>query len=326
MSPTSELHPEEMLDAARRGTLSPAARADLDAHLRRCPACRMQISMTTDFASAEAAAPPPGRADAEMLAGMIRRVAARPGMQPARSTVRGRLGRRLAFAALYLAIGSGAASAMWSWHARTTRPAPAAPETEGGKPSARPSIKKPAAPEPTPPPLVPAEAPAAAETRAPARAVARHASPAPEIQRPAPETPPPVEAIDRSASAIFAQANHARRAGHQAAALAQYRDLQSRFPGSRETLTSRVIVGQLGLDRGDPAAALLSFRGYLSAAPTGTLAEEARWGCAQALLQLQHTDQEAVALQELLTRHPTSVHAPRARARLAELRGRPSSP
>jgi hypothetical protein len=326
MSPTSELHPEDMLDAARRGTLPATAQADLDAHLRRCPACRMQMAMTADFAAAEAAALRPERADAGMLARMVL-AAARAPAPPTRASSPGRLlGRRLAFAALFLAIGSGVASAMWSLHARSKRATVApVPEAKRSGKTSRPGISQgpepQQAPEPTP---LPAEAPLApAIPKVQARAAARHGSPAAGggADRHAPELLPPGEATARSAGELFAKANRSRRAGDESAALTLYRELQDAFPESREALTSRVIVGQLGLDQGNPAAALLSFRSYLSLSPAGTLAEEARWGCAEALMRLHRPAEEVKAWQDLLARHPASVHVPRARARLGELRG-----
>ncbi len=70
----------------------------------------------------------------------------------------------------------------------------------------------------------------------------------------------------------------------------------------------------------DPAAALKWFQRYLAGEPTGALAEEARLGRAQALRASGLRDEERAAWDELLRRHPSSVHAGAARARLAALR------
>ena len=51
---TIDLHPEDMLDAARRGTLGAAAAEDLHAHLDRCAACRLSLTLPDDL-HAEAA-------------------------------------------------------------------------------------------------------------------------------------------------------------------------------------------------------------------------------------------------------------------------------
>jgi TolA-binding protein len=329
MSPTSELHPEEMLDAARRGTLSASAKADLDAHLQRCPACRMQLAMTADAADAELSASQPNAEDAEMLARMVKLTTSEAQTLPSRSQG-GRKLRRLAFAGLYLAIGSGVASAMWSLHDRARS---AAPQPEPGAEAANrtktkavhaPAASGPLEPAAEVPTLEPAPVPTPAKPapRTPAR---RAPAPVAETDGKNAEAILPAEDRAHKAGALFAQANLRRRQGDEVGALAQYQELIRSYPGSREALTSSVIAGQLSLDRGDPAAAVVEFRGYLAALPSGTLAEEARWGMAQALMRLHRPEDERRAWEELLLRHPSSIHAPRARARLTELRG-PSAP
>jgi len=120
---------------------------------------------------------------------------------------------------------------------------------------------------------------------------------------------------------LFASANEARRRGDSVQAVKLYRQLQQQFPGTREETTSRVLLGRLLLDRGeDPAQSLALFARYLSESPNGTLAEEARLGRAQALTRLGRTQEERLAWQELLSSHPKSIHAERARKRLDELR------
>jgi hypothetical protein len=69
---TIDLHPEEMLDAARRGTLGPQGEADLRAHLDRCVACRLSLSLHDDLrAEAGAASRKASAADAALLAQMV---------------------------------------------------------------------------------------------------------------------------------------------------------------------------------------------------------------------------------------------------------------
>jgi TolA-binding protein len=119
---------------------------------------------------------------------------------------------------------------------------------------------------------------------------------------------------------LFARANDARRANDTKGAIALYEELQSKFPDSREASTSRVALGRLLLDRaGDPTRARALFSGYLDRDPAGPLAEEARVGRALAAMRLGDGEGERVAWQELLERHPGSVHAARARQRLSEL-------
>jgi TolA-binding protein len=131
----------------------------------------------------------------------------------------------------------------------------------------------------------------------------------------------PEEAAPLSADQIFASANEARRRGDSIQAVKLYRQLQQQFPGTREETTSRVLLGRLLLDRGeDTGQSLGLFARYLAETPNGTLAEEARLGRALALQHLGRPHEERQAWQELLTYHPNSIHAERARKRLDELR------
>jgi TolA-binding protein len=122
-----------------------------------------------------------------------------------------------------------------------------------------------------------------------------------------------------SAARLFADVGQARRVGWLTEADRAYAELVARFPGSREERAAGVLLGQLTLERGEPADALARFDRYLATDPNGTLAEEARLGRALALEQLGQRDDARRAWQELLDRHPGSVHAERARARLDSL-------
>ena len=82
-----------------------------------------------------------------------------------------------------------------------------------------------------------------------------------------------------------------------------------------------MLLGRLLLDRGeDPSQALALFTRYLDASPNGTLAEEARLGRALSLQRLGRPAEERQAWQQLLSAHPNSIHAERAKKRLDELR------
>jgi len=123
-----------------------------------------------------------------------------------------------------------------------------------------------------------------------------------------------------TAGSLFADANHSRRDGAYGKAIVLYRQLRNQFPGSREEITSRVIVGQLALAENHWNRALTEFDSYLAANPSGTLAEEALVGRASALMRLARGDAERDAWLLLLKRHPSSMHSERARARLEALR------
>lgn len=142
--------------------------------------------------------------------------------------------------------------------------------------------------------------------------------------------PPPAEATSDSprkprappslsAAQLLEQANQARRASEARRALALYDRLFRQYPRSREATTARVSAGRLYLDQGKGRAALKQFRKYLSAEPRGSLAEEAAAGQALALGKLGDTAAELNAWQTLLDKHPGSVHATRAKRRIAEL-------
>jgi hypothetical protein len=307
----AEIHPEEMLDAARAGWLDSRGWVDLRAHLRRCPACRLQLKLASDLRNEGRSR----RADDGMVDGLIQAALLRPSATVAGSaTANGsRFGfgaspllRRLLLPAACLLLGGGVATAMLSVRLDFGRG-------------------------PTIEPLPVAHHVSRAKVRHASRSVT-HPTPAPE--KPAPPAPPvrrslamarphvaaPTPVVAESAEVLFADANRARRAGDYANALTRYRRLRSEFAGSREEITARVIVGQLVLAESRPGLALTEFESYLAASPGGTLAEEARAGRAAALMALSRPDDERAAWLEFLKRHPGSMHADRARARLKQLR------
>jgi TolA-binding protein len=306
---TIDLHPEQMMDAARRGTLSAQAAADLGAHLHRCAACRMSLSLPDDL-RAEAAVT---SADGALLAQMVRgAMAGEP--HGAQGDGRGHWNhaglswRRAAIGLVLLLVGGSAGAAVWSvsrdrlarfWpqivqlQHEKNRVNVVAPERHR---AVEPSAVESSAAEPS---VEVAPGPAAAAHVAHTRAEAPWAG---------------------SADEIFADANCARRAGDYRQALRRYAQLRREFPGSRQEMTARVVVGDLTLAEGTPREALSSFDSYLAANPDGTLAEEALVGRALALMRLGRRDEERETWTQLLRRHPDSVQGARARSRLAELR------
>ncbi len=298
---TLELHPEQMLDAARRGTLNPQGFADLHAHLDRCAACRLSLALGDDLRAEAAVTSADDAVLAHMMGGAL---AIEPGVfgrlpVPARSSGAGRFARRAAIALALLFVGGSAGAAIWS--AGGTRLL--------GK---------------LWPDIVPL--PHAQPTAAPAHPVSPvvEAVPvlAPEEPFPAPAHPrahAPAPVTLETAEDVFADANRARRAGDYAVALRRYAQLHKQFPGSRQEMTARVIVGDLSLTGGSVRDALASFDSYLAASPDGTLAEEALVGRALALQKLGRPAEERDAWKQLVRRHPESVQVTRARDRLAVL-------
>jgi TolA-binding protein len=317
---TIDLHPEEMLDAARRGTLGGEGEADLRAHLQRCAACRVSLTLPDDLRAQAAAT---GGDDA-LLARMVSGAMVgepRADYKPHRAHGGAPL-RRAAVALVLLLAGGSAGGAVWAARESIakrfepiivqlrSRRAAEAPQREqprarrvaAAAPAEAPVIvpvEEPIGP-PAPPALVPA--PPITPARAPRRIEVRAASPS------------------QSAEALFADANSARRAGQYSLALRRYAELRHAHPGSREEITARVVVGDLMLAEGSAREALASFDSYLAANPDGTLGEEARVGRALSLMRLGRPDEERAAWTQLLRKHPDSVQGARARSRLAELR------
>jgi TolA-binding protein len=196
-----------------------------------------------------------------------------------------------------VSIKSVAASSTRAEEQGAVEPAPAVevPPTETAQP-----------PAPRPMPAIPTASPAAVPTSEP---TARPSVQAPSVQAPI------------GADTMFASANDERQRGAYAEAIRLYRDLSQQFPQSAEAAASHAIVGRLLLDRGDPSAALVQFDEYLRSGMT-TLGEEARVGRALALERLGRSAEEAEAWTTLLSVYPQSVHASRARSRLAVLGNR----
>jgi hypothetical protein len=202
-------------------------------------------------------------------------------------------------------------------------PAPAAPQVAAA-PSAPPLGLAPPAPQPGPMPSPLAPSALRSVVRAGSRPAAVLALPAPPIARAVPRRTLAIAeeaaAADNGASELFGAAERARREGDPTRARRLYAQLAALFPGTREELAARVLRGQMLLDElDDAAAALRSFDHYLVAEPGGALAEEALVGRAEALRRLGRASAEAAAWSDLLARYPRSVHAERARERLAAL-------
>ncbi len=312
-----DLHPEDLLEKDAQGSLEAGERTRLEAHLAHCLACRMERQLRVDFA---------GELEAEIRLerviglGIETAVVAAP---PRDSIVvlRGPRKRRhravWLLAAAVLLVGGAAAAAMGlseaRWAVRSALPAP----------------------EPVNAPVV---------TRAKAHvAAASGGVREPEVVAPVaeiaaetivtPVTPPPAALphrhIEPVATAIpvdgpaelFEAASEARRRADYGSVLDIDRDLEQRYPTSREAQVSREIVGRLLLDRADPAGALAKFNSYLNAGG-GDLGEEAMVGRATALERLGRTDDAARAWSALAAAYPDSPYAARARARLESSNGR----
>lgn len=302
-----DVHPDDLLDRARRGSLDRDGQARLDAHLAVCGACRVELQLASDFAGeADGEA---GEDDQARLARIIEAATARvqlhaPPAEPVAPAAPRRSRRR---GEVWLLVAATLVIGAFAWAKATHRDA--------------------AVPQPTPAPSATAialpaiEAPRPVEPPAPTATQDVVAPSGPKEVAPAPTiaAPKPAPKVV-TASELFAQANDARRTGDTDEAVRLYRTLQTHHAATAEATTSHVSLGRLLLDKkGDASGARAQFRAYLTTAPTGTLAEEARVGLALSAAALSDAAGERAAWEELLARHPDSVHAARARKRLAEL-------
>jgi hypothetical protein len=297
-----DLHPEELIDRARRGEASPDELRRLNEHLASCTACSFERALARD--SDREGAPEPeeiGRIAQASVSALL-----------ARSTKRSspRSSRRLVLAAAAtVSIATAATAAILV--ERSLR-APVLPSEPAAATKGLPRLERPGAPAVAPAPP-PSAAQAALSSAPPAAQAIGSLS-----NRTAPSADPPAGG---TAAELFAQANAERRRGELGRAVEHYRDLQRTFPGSAEALVSRVTLGRLLLDRlANPAGALAEFDAYLARSSHGALREEALIGRALALGRLGRRAEERGAWHALLTGYPSSAYAGRARERLERLR------
>ncbi len=139
---------------------------------------------------------------------------------------------------------------------------------------------------------------------------------APQIEEPkgaASKVPSPNDLLDT--------ARDLRASGDFSGAIAAYERLAGAYPDAPVARAALVSLGQLYLDQGgNPGRGLDLFRRYLSSASRGPLAQEAAFGVATAQRALGDTAAEKAALEAFLRDFGGSNQAPRAQARLAELR------
>jgi hypothetical protein len=330
-----DLHPEDLLDRARRGEATPEELHRLRLHLAACAACRYEHVLADDCARAALPSGAPSE-DAELLArvrrGASRAVAQRGGTVAARASSRGsspwgRRATRVVFAAAALLLFAGTFAAATTVVRRVWRRGPEIEPIAHETKPARAHRKVASSPA-----LAAAGDEQAASQDEAVQAGEALANPALEIpEAPKPSVTPAPSPPARHARAIaaeaespgelFARANAARRDGKTREAARLYRQLQREFPGSSEELVSRVTLGRWMLDRlNDPAGALARFDSYLANPVHTALREEALIGRALALGRLGRETEERSAWAAFLAAFPGSVYAERARGRLEALR------
>jgi hypothetical protein len=320
-----DMHPEDLLDREQYGLLSLDEQRRLDGHCVRCSACALIRGAVRDFSRERQV----NSADPVLLDRLVEAALGNAAPPSSRYPVQfiGRRRRRpWAVAAVVMFAATGAGASFWSVRSvrnavveRSLVPMIRLVREPRSVPNPRPALpRKAAVAVPTEPVaeriVAVLPVPAAPRTLAPRTLPPREPIAA---TRPKPSEEAAVSSVDD----VFASFNEAKRRRDTPQAMQLYRRLQAQFPGTRQESTSRVILGRLLLDLGeDIGTALTLFSRYLDESPNGTLAEEARAGRALALMRLGRPSEERQAWLGLLSAHPRSVHAERARRRLDELR------
>lgn len=135
-----------------------------------------------------------------------------------------------------------------------------------------------------------------------------------------PAKPARPHADTETAADLLGAANAKRAAKEWRASDELYARVVERAPNTLAAQTALVASASLHLEHlGDPKGAARRFSRALAIAPRGALAEDARWGLAEAARALHDTAAEKAALDDFLAHHATSPLAPRAKARRAEL-------
>jgi len=315
-----ELHPEELIDKELLGKLSAAERVRLDSHVATCTVCTLERLSRSAFRDAFVAEVNCASVSRIALVAVEAAELARcaPDISRDRRTARAPAGRaprvspRLAVsiaAALLMACMAAAAlpgvrhlcSAWRSSAPIETRPKAALPLESLAARSGPSGDATQHGPGPEASPKVVPVKPSTVVR------VIKHRRARPEALT-----------SDRSAAAIFEEANEALRQEAYATARSLYEELETRYGGSPEAQTALAILGRLALDAAQPVTALRYFEAYV-AGGGGALVEETAVGRALALERLERPREEASAWSSFLAKYPASAHAAHARARLAVL-------
>ncbi len=115
----------------------------------------------------------------------------------------------------------------------------------------------------------------------------------------------------RSAKTLLERARGLRARGDRAGAAAAYEKLVRAHPKSSLASASRVTLGRLYLELGQPKKALRSFERYRGSA----LREDADYGRSEALRALKRSAAASKATQTFIARYPTSRYSAKLRKR-----------
>jgi TolA-binding protein len=307
MNPIDVVHPEHLIDRARRGEASEDELTRLNAHLKNCTACSFEMAAAQGFDRDAEALFKDSRAVHRVHFGTLKRLAIAADRRALSRVARRRRTIGALAAVAFVIAGVGAAAVLESGvfrSSRLERPAVSAPRKtqEASIPSNSAMSTTPKSEEPPVSAAKPPSVPNAASTSDPKAA--------PRL----------------TVGELFARANAARRSGEVTRAAQLYRELQRSYPSSSEAALSRVTLGRLLLDRlGDPSGALAQFNAYLAGAGSGSLREEGLIGRALALARLGRTTEEQAAWRTLLVYNPRTTYAEHAHKRIEASAGSPEA-
>lgn len=340
-----DLHPEELFDKQTRGVASADELSRIEAHLRSCATCRFERQVRADFDAVTGSVGDVDDLVARALSGAASANTKDTESGPPR---RRRLAPLLVAAVALMGFGSLAAVAQFtgvlphlierlsSSSDRTSKPPLPLPRGEGLIQTPRPEIAPtpevaPVVPEVAlaPAPVVPVAPPAPAKKYVPSAA---RTNPAPQVAPPDPiaeatpeipvvvpaPAPTPAPVAEPDAITLFSRAHRERVQGETAAAIRDFRTVIARYPNAREASLANAELGRMLLDRGEATSALEAFDAYL-ASSDAVLREDVLGGRAMALGALGRASAERQAWETLLRDYPSSVYAPRAKARLESL-------
>jgi hypothetical protein len=284
-----DLHPEELFDALRVGSLSAPERGRLEVHCERCSACRFELQ----WLDAKTYAAEPTAEDRAYGEAAFDRVLRATRRAPDLPETRMRKYGWLRWSVGGLALGTGLGLALFFGRELWSGSAQPAQRDER-------AASKAAMPEAAPP--LPSRDPLAIET----------------VTAPLPQ---PTAANLPSANALLAAARRAQIEDNSSRAQHLYRSVIHQYPGATAADAARIALGRLDYELADARSALPLFEDYLHRHPDGALAEEALYYRALSLERLGRKREANAGLRALLQAFPSSVYAAQARARLTDRRG-----
>jgi TolA-binding protein len=291
---TIDQHPEDLLDRALRTNASPGEMRELREHVRRCEACVAHLTLGKELALALVP-----RAEDRMR---NERAVVLTVSKLARKQRHRHVRQIWLLVAAVVCIAGAAGAQLWTLQSPIDAPAVVLAVAAPSRALPRQIV------------AVPMVSPRALALVAEAPDNTRKVETPGDKQRVRRE---PAAEQSETAATLFSQANELRRAGRDDQAIQAYQKLQRLFPETPQAEQSHASLGQLLLQHLSADEALTQFDRYL--AHEGPLTEDVLVGRALALQRLGRVHEERKTWESLLHHFPSSVHATRAKARLAAL-------